>query len=36
MTYVHAIPVRNAAGLLLAAVALPGAPRTALRVTRRP
>ena len=26
MSYVHAIPVRNAAGLLLAAVALVGAP----------
>ena len=26
MSYVHAIPVRNAAGLLLAAVALAGAP----------
>ena len=29
MSYVHAIPVRNAAGLLLAAVALAGAPALA-------
>src|SRR6266700_4762996 len=35
MSYVHAIPVRNAAGLLLAAVALAGAPALACWIARK-
>src|SRR2546422_4184900 len=36
MSYVHAVPVRNAAGLLLAAVALVGAPAPAHRAPGDP